>query len=176
MTKKIKREVIINQMKQYSNDFLRENFDSELTIPIEINGRLSRALGRFASRRKDGGYIPIKVELAKSLLENEPMESILDVLKHELVHYALCKQGLPYSDGNKVFEDTLSSLGIASTNTLSALDSKKEIYKCDCQEIARNKKLKHHAIYEGSNYSCRKCGSELSYIGRRENKKLIEII
>lgn len=176
MVKQVHRSKIINQMTQYADEFLIENFDTRLKIPIEINSRLKRSLGRFQAYTTDESPLPIKIELSKSLLENEPMEMILDVLKHELVHYALCKKGLPYYDGQSCFEDKLIELGVSATKKLRTDNTKKEVYKCSCKEFNLSRKLDNHARYKGSNYTCPTCNVKLSYVGIKPSNRRIEII
>ena len=56
----------LKQAKTFANDFLNENFNMQLEIPIEINGRLSSTLGRYMAKRTFfDNIMPVKIELSK---------------------------------------------------------------------------------------------------------------
>ena len=141
---------------QHSRNYLKDNFGIDLTVPIEVNGRLSRALGRFISYRGK----PRKIELAKSLLEDYDEKTILDVLNHELIHYALCTLQKPHNDNDKYFIDTCKRLNVS----LSGKIKYKSVYQyqCDCRilESTRRRHLK--------NYHCAICKGDFTYIGKRK--------
>ena len=56
---------------------------------IKINGRLTSTHGRVTSQwmPEVGGYLPIKVEFSKRMLDNATDESIKQVILHEAAHY-----------------------------------------------------------------------------------------
>jgi hypothetical protein len=95
--------------------FLKETYGLELNIPININSRLSRALGRFRHYPRTGQ--PLDIEISRSVIENHGEEATIDVLKHELVHYALFTLNKPFADGHPVFENELKRLGVSRTHT-----------------------------------------------------------
>lgn len=140
----------------HSQSFLKENFNIELKVPIEVNGRLSSALGRFII---NGGRAD-RIELSKNLLYNYNDTTIIDVLNHELVHYALYVLQKPYSDNDRYFIETCKRLNVS----LSGVIKYKVVYqyKCDCRvlESTRRRRLK--------NYHCAMCESGFSYIGKRK--------
>lgn len=94
----------IEHLREFARDFLRKNFAVELEIPLDINPRLTHAQGRYIHL--------LRIELAGPTIENGCDEAILGVLKHELVHYALHKLGLPFKDGEDYFEETLRRLDV----------------------------------------------------------------
>ena len=134
----------LKDLHRFAEEFLQEEFDMSLNIPIKLNGRLKRAGGRFISSQDyfTREHTALEIDLNKTVYENNPIDVILDILKHELVHYALFEKGLPYKDGDRVFENTLTRLGVSSTNTLK-VKTKAHVYKCDCgrQFIKRNTRL-----------------------------------
>lgn len=108
------------EMKDYARVFLRQNFDMVLRIPIKIDGRLTRAGGSFhffSGNNKRSDMIKMSERFIACALHDEKdgIEAILDVLRHELVHYALFEQGRDFSDGDKDFENTLKELEIGSS-------------------------------------------------------------
>lgn len=64
--KTVLKATIIEELTIFAEDFLLENYQLTLTIPIEINGRLKRRMGRFHFTR-DGE--PVKIDLSKNLIE-----------------------------------------------------------------------------------------------------------
>lgn len=107
-------------MKRYARMFLKKNFNMNLKIPIKIDGRLTRAGGSFhffSGKNKRSDMIKMSERFIACALRDEEdgVEAILDVLKHELVHYALFEQGRDFSDGEKDFENTLKELKIGSS-------------------------------------------------------------
>jgi SprT-like protein len=108
------------------------------------------------------------VELNKFFVENNDPATVLDVLRHELVHYALFMQGKPNADGHPVFERELKRLGIVSQTTINkyAIQSKPinmQVYKCDdCGfEFKRRR-----ALPKNKSYRC-SCGGCLSDMGKK---------
>lgn len=67
----------------------------DFNIPVTINGRLQKALGKcLYSREVDYSQdpprfsiIPNKIEISKNLFENCTDKSIIDVVDHEMCHY-----------------------------------------------------------------------------------------
>lgn len=121
-------------MKLYASNFLREHFNMELNIPIKIDGRLTRTGGSY--HYKIGGK-GILIKMSERFIygalmdETEGVDAILDILKHELVHYALHEQGKDFGDGEKEFEETLAKLNIGSSGETSKkkrLTKKKNVW------------------------------------------------
>lgn len=112
----------INKAKAFANNFLMENFNMQLNIPIKVNGRLTSTMGRYLSKRSYlGNVIPYSIELSKryllAALIVDDLEEIYDTLKHELVHYALSVQGKNFSDGDYDFEHKLYELNISASGS-----------------------------------------------------------
>lgn len=104
-----------HELVSIANEFLNENYEMKLDIPIEFNQRLKRVFARFKYFVKDKVNIPDKIEMSIQFIVSHDREVIIDVLKHELVHYALCSQNKQFKDGQKTFEDELKRLGIKRT-------------------------------------------------------------
>lgn len=159
----------IYQLKQYAKKWLKDNYDLELVVPLQLNGRMQRTCGWFKYFRSGK---PSKIELNKFFVENNEPVLVLDVLRHELVHYALFMQGKPHGDGHPVFENELKRLGIVSQDTIDKymIVSKPKnyiIYKCimpNCgQEYKRQRKLQG----DGAFHRCGKCGGTLKNMGKK---------
>lgn len=111
----------LNEARTFANKFLMENFNMKLEIPIKMNGRLTRTMGRYLSRNYFGSVVPTSIELSKTYLVAAlivgDLEEMYDTLKHELVHYALSVQGKNYNDGDYEFEKKLYELNISSSGS-----------------------------------------------------------
>jgi SprT-like protein len=147
------------QLEMYARKFLQENYNMQLVVPLKLNGRLRTACGRFVFTRYRSGKpdTPKVVELNKYFFENNEPTVVLDVLRHELVHYALFMQGKPHNDGHPVFEKELKRLGIVSQKTIDkyTIQSKPirvSIYQCvECgTEFKRQRALPNG----GRNHRC----------------------
>jgi len=161
----------IKQMEQYANKFLKENYNLQLTVPLKINARLKTTCGRFKYRRyASGKRESVSVEMNKFFIENNEPTIVLDVLRHELVHFALFELGKPNADGHPVFEGELRRLKIVSQSTISQynLVSKPKtvsIYSCASlcgQEYQTGRRLTNNGI----NHRCR-CGGRLIDKGKK---------
>lgn len=157
----------IYQLKQYANKFLKDNYNMELAIPLQLNSRMQRTCGWFKHTR----IKPTCIELNKFFVENNEPVTVLDVLRHELVHYVMFMQGKQYKDGSYDFERELKRLGIVSQSTIDKYEIESKpvnmiVYKCimpTCgQEYKRQRKLKG----DGAFHKCH-CGGTLQNIGKR---------
>lgn len=133
------------ELVEEANKFLKEHFDMELGVPIEFNTRLKRTLGMFRYNRKNGKPVPLKIQMSVQFMKVHPKEHILDVFRHELVHYALCAKGYTesqFSDGHQIFESKLKELKVSRTHTYGAY-GKMHHYSCSlCKtEFKRQRRI-----------------------------------
>lgn len=140
--------------------FLQENYGMGLTIPIEIDESFSHEEGAYEFTKKE----PRGIYLAGFLLEFGTDEVVYDVLRHELVHYALHRLNKPFEDGHPVFEAELKRLGIGSTQ--SSKVGRYHIYSCDkCgDEIPYYRKLKENEM-EKAITAC--CDADFKFTGKQ---------
>lgn len=154
------------QLEKYAEKFLKDNYNMKLLVPLKINGRLRTACGRFVYTQFKSGKpsVPKVVELNRYFLENNEPAVVLDVLRHELVHYALFMQGKPHRDGHPVFENELKRLGIVSQSTIDKYNIKSKpvnirVYECeDCGYKYRRKRALAHG---GKYHRCGGCNGRL---------------
>lgn len=145
-------------MERECRKFIKEAYGLELDIPVLINNRLSRALGRFI-RKGDRAY---KIEFAGILVNNATDEQIISVLKHECIHFALFKLGRAFRDGQSDFENELRKHGSDSTNCIHVKRKvNMNLYSCDCKVHQVRRKLT-------GLYSCKHCKGDLKYEGKKE--------
>lgn len=155
----------INQLKQYANKFLMENYHMYLDVPLRLNGRMKTTFGWFRHQRNGA---PLSVELNKYFVENNEATVVIDVLKHELCHYALFMQGRPYKDGQSEFENELKRLNIISQSTIdkykiATQPRKIQVYQCSkCSaKFNRQRALPNN----GRGHRC-SCGGNLQDKGK----------
>lgn len=119
-------EEMLVELRIEANEWLQEKFEISLNIPIKANGRLKRSMGRF--RYRISSNEPINIELAKDALKNG-YDTTWEILKHELVHYALCVQGRPFSDNDEDFIETCDELRVIRQGDLK-LKRKRVVMEC----------------------------------------------
>lgn len=111
------------ELEAYANKFLEKNYNTSLTIPIKISGRLTSSGGYFKYQMVDGNRVPIDIHISERYVASalhdgqEGLEAILDTLKHELIHYVLCKTGKDFNDGDDEFESELKRLNVGASGT-----------------------------------------------------------
>ena len=165
---KFTRRTMVKRFEEFGREFLKENYGIELGIPIKINARLSRALGRFV-HEADGNSL--EIDLSKSLIEYNEPEFVEDVLKHELIHYALYELGKPYRDGDSYFETEIKKHGATSNRVhIENYARKTYIYNCGCGMVFKRERK------DGHNYMCGRCNGSLKFKRVNNPKKRIEII
>lgn len=110
------------------------------TCPINVNGRLTRTLGRVKYNRST--YLPIVVEFSRQLLEEGTDNDILNVIKHEYVHYFLLIATKADHGHDRVFKDKCKAIGCEHTGAYNTLESeaetkyKYEVWCANCGLVA----------------------------------------
>ena len=151
------------ELEAYAGKFLEKNYNTELTVPIKISGRLTSSGGYFKYRMVGGDREPMEIHISERFIASalhdgqEGLEAILDTVKHELIHYVLCKTGKDFSDGDYEFESELARLNVgASGSTRKELvQSKKvntwykivDVYERESYDIIENK-VKTYKTYK----------------------------
>lgn len=141
-----------------AREFLEKEFGLELDIPIFVNTKMKRTFGYFRIRKG----ISWKIDISKELIDTHPKEVVIDVLKHELVHYALFELKKPFRDKDKYFKDTLDRLGVSRTRTFET-KGKFHNYTCKCGNLFKRKRRVNKGSY------CGICKT-LEYIGYYEDE------
>lgn len=106
-------------LKLHMRKIIKRYWGMDCEIPIHINGRLKKTLGRYLYETEQNGVIPIAIELSKEMIEHANKRFILLILKHEVCHYILSIKDLPFLDGDDVFEQELIRIGSLSTKEMS---------------------------------------------------------
>ena len=149
-------------LTRYARNWLKATYNLELEIPIIINARLSKALGHF---KHYGPGRPHSISIGKRTIEYYGKEVTLDVLKHELVHYACFVLGKPYRDGDWYFENELKKHGIARTHTYKPKGEFHTYYCTDCgnRTSVRTRQIKPHKL---PHYYSKCCKAPIRYNGK----------
>lgn len=103
-----------HMLQLYADDFLLREYGIKETIEIYIEEfqMPTEFLGLF-EYSEDGEDVGIYIN--GQLCEYGRLFEVLDVLRHELVHYAMYKQEKKFDDGEEDFENELSRLRVSPT-------------------------------------------------------------
>ena len=123
----------------------------ELPVPVVINGRLTRALGRVKFEwidRTEQTVSPIRIEFSKIFLERESLENIQDVAKHECAHAIASMRTKVQHGHDDYFKSVCAELGCENNKAVANISMEKApgLYKYDL--------------------FCSKCGKYLGYRSR----------
>ncbi|MCF6515628.1 SprT family protein [Lactobacillus sp. S2-2] len=133
-------------VEQISIDYFHEPFRHQ----AYFNRRLKTTGGRYHLNSHNIDINPKMLEISK--------ETLIGVIKHELVHYHLSRQGYSGKHATKEFKDLLKQVG-GSRYAPMILDKPKYIYTCKkCgQKYPRKKKI------NTDKYVCSKCRGKLVF-------------
>lgn len=148
------------QLEIYAEDFLRENFNLTLDVPLRISKRMKSKLGVFSIKYNRNKVLSSEIVLSYNFIINNGTEAILDVLYHECVHYALYKKRLPFRDSDPEFINTLERLGISRTRSYK-YKGQAFLYECRKCKYRFSKNMKG---YE-KRYMCGRCRGRFTYKG-----------
>jgi predicted SprT family Zn-dependent metalloprotease len=112
-----------------------------IKVPVTVNARLTSTLGRVKYIRIGGDtYIAKAIEFSKHLLETGTDNDIMNVIKHEYVHYFLVETTNVNHGHDRVFKDKCKAIGCEHTKTHNALENegkfKYEVWCDNCGLIA----------------------------------------
>ena len=139
---------------------------NEITVPIEINGRLTRAMGRVKYELFCHTYTPVKIEFSRNLIENASDEDILQVIKHEYVHYFLLIKDCEFHHGHDAeFRRKCAEIGCTHDKASHYVEgfreekaqSKYEIWCDDCEEIIATYARRGKTINNIKYCTCGRC-------------------
>lgn len=157
--KQIKLDRSVTGITNIAKDFLMEAYDMELEIPISINGRLSRTMGRYMYTHRNES---VGMDFAKYFVEHADDELFVKVIKHECIHYALHRRGDPFADGHPFFETELKKHESLTTGSVKLPHPQKVHYwHCGCKTHKTSVKHKKGRI-------CLKCRGRLEFVETKE--------
>lgn len=154
------------ELVEIAREFLKE-YDMDLEIPIKFNPRSKRTLGSYNFKRDSNNQIvPISIELSQRMIISSTREQVIDVLKHELVHYAFSMLGKKFSDGDREFEDELKRRSVSSTRFYKG-SGYAHIYQCN---ICGEKYKRFNKLPSSTLCNC-SIHSRLVYLGTEDDIK-----
>lgn len=157
MVMTVEKSITIDILAEWARNFLRKEYNLELGIPITRNNRLRTSMGSFVY--SDEGAVGI--EVAGFMFEYAAKDVMLDLLKHECVHYALYTLGREYRDGYNEFESELKRLGISATET----NKVGKYYTYECSKCGEEDDSRNRRLFDNpENYMTRCCGGKIKSI------------
>jgi len=144
-----------------------KNANVECSIPITLNTRLSRTLGRVFCEYKHGKYIATSAEFSSHFLETSTDESIYSVIQHEACHYIATTRSGNHHGHDSYFKAICKEIGCTNDGTqthvertVAAIDVYKYLVYCpNCGEIGHyNRWCK--TLKELSYCTCKNCCSQ----------------
>lgn len=152
------------------------NAGCPVTVPIRLNGRMTRTLGRVTYDHDllSDIYTPTLVEFSKQLLETATDKSIRDVLCHEAAHYILTSRTGEHHGHDNQFKAVCAEIGTSNDTTTTKIErtvSANKLYKyvvfCqNCNKMVGGFRRKCATLNHLSSCTCRSCG--------KNNLKLIQ--
>lgn len=139
-----------------------------LTVPVVINGRLTRTLGRVISECDiDDTWYPTKIEFSKQYIETATDDCIYQTILHECAHYIAVIRSHETHGHDAYFKAVCAEIGCVEDKPKAShidriieIKSKYDV-KCEnCGETwhySRAGKIVQHPEY----YHCITCGLEL---------------
>jgi predicted SprT family Zn-dependent metalloprotease len=162
------KEDIIKELNKLSFS-VKDNFD----IPVIVNSRLTKTLGRVFSECHNEVWVPVRMEFSKQLLETATEESILSVIQHEWVHYYVTKDTGKDHGHDAIFKAMCARIGCENSATTTKVDriiSEDKVYKYQMYCPTCNKYISGFSrmcktLKEIQYYTCKKCGKGgLTYV------------
>lgn len=139
----------------------------DFTIPVKINKRLTRTLGRVLFFSCGGYTTPESMEFSYKLLEVGDPATIDNVIKHECAHYLVIVETHENHGHDKVFKEMCARINCTfdATKTKVAAyspDTYKYIVTCSsCGEIVGRYHRAGKVVQHPNYYTC-KCGGRLT--------------
>ena len=119
----------IERVRKELNKLCANDGLDALHIPVQVNGRLTRCMGRVFFTSKSCN--PTRFEFARVLLEHGNDEEIEQVIKHEYAHYFLLVTTHEDQGHNQTFKDKCMDIGCYQYNAQNEIAAFKEAYKYD---------------------------------------------
>ncbi len=137
-------EMITNELDKLSNS-VGDKFD----IPVLINARLTRTLGRVMQTTRNGHCRSERMEFSKQLLETATAKSIKSVIEHEWAHYYVTKITGKYHGHDDEFKKVCAMVGCSNDAPTT-----------DVERTVSEEKLHKYVAY------CPTCNAPVGYFSR----------
>lgn len=145
-------------LERLQKDFITicEKANVQCNIPISINYRFRKTLGRVKLKKRNGEWFSYAVEFSSQLLETATDESVFAVIQHEAAHYIVTYRTRQSHGHDKLFKQVCAEIGTSNDKTVFDVQYKKEekqmfkyqVFCPTCNTIIANrsrmsKKLQH---------------------------------
>lgn len=136
-----------------------------IDVPVTINGRLTRTLGRVKYLGLGGDtYMAKSIEFSKALLDSATDNDIINVIKHEYVHYYLIETTHVNHGHDPVFKRKCAEIGCTHDKTHNSLEAnytektqyKYEVWCDECGLVATYSRM-GKILKNLSSCKCGKC-------------------
>ena len=144
----------------------------DFTIPVKINKRLTRTLGRVTCVRTDGIVKSTLMEFSYQLIATATIDSIQEVIAHECAHYLVVAETHENHGHDAIFKEMCARINCTNDGTiyhsLSREVPETDVYKyfviCDdCGKIVGKYYRAGKVVQHPDNYSC-KCGGNIHVV------------
>ena len=137
-------------VQQITNKYteLATSLGVTFNVPVKINGRLTRTLGKVISDVQDHRLFPRCIEISRQLLETATKESIDEVLIHEFCHWYLAETTHEDHGHDATFKALGQRLGGGSGKTTTYVDrvvDNSKIFKYQCFCAGCGKEVAHYS-------------------------------
>lgn len=160
----------IEQVATFMQEVARNKMNMEIDVPILVNSRLTRTLGRVTHQRVNYAYKPIKIEFSKQLLETGTDESIYQVALHELAHYIATRRSGENEGHNAYFKSICAEIGCYEDKTQTKVERTVEVAAkydifCSCCGKKIGERSRACAITKDqTGYTSKCCNSKIHVI------------
>ena len=150
---------------------LSDKFNDKFNIPVKINGRIKKTLGRCRSISEMGICKPILLEFSKDMLLTASDAEIYAVIQHEWAHYWATKSTKEHCGHDYRFKAICAAIGCANDKRVfngysSQTEIKKykyEVWCPDCGKAIAFFTRRCKTIEELDECRCKNCGCKKLY-------------
>lgn len=141
---------------------------SPVKVPVTINARLTRTLGRVRYISYGDDVHTVKsIEFSRALLESGTDNDIVNVINHEYVHYYLIETTHVNHGHDPVFKRKCAEIGCTHDKTHNSLEAnytektqyKYEVWCDECGLVATYSRM-GKVLKNLDNCCCGKCGGK----------------
>ena len=153
----------LNRIKLEMNEVCRKA-NVKFDIPVRLNGKLTRTLGRVHQECHNGVWEPVSVEFSKQLLETASDKSIRDVILHETAHVIATIRTGESCGHNSYFKKVCAEIGTTNDGIATEVErtvaksSKYEIFCPTCHKTIAEYSKMCKTIQHIEQCQCKGCG------------------
>ena len=159
------------EMIQSELNRLSESVGDTFNIPVSINARLTRTLGRVMQHTCGGHCTSDRMEFSKQFLETSTEESIKSVIAHEWAHYYATKITGESHGHDAYFKKVCAMVGCTNDKPQTKVErtvseeklSKYVVYCSDCGEAIGYFSRMCATLQNIDQCSCKRCGGAKLY-------------